>query len=46
MDLVGFYWISPTLAANAGLNVSPELKRKRNEMNKQIKAKVQTHVRN
>jgi len=31
MDLVGFYWVSPTRAAKAGSNVSPELKRK--EMN-------------
>lgn len=46
MDLVGFYWVSPTLAANAGSNVSPELKKKRYDMKKQIKTKAQTHVRN
>jgi len=31
MDLVGFYWVSPTLAVNAGSNVSPELKKKWNK---------------
>jgi len=36
----------PTLAANAGSNVSPELKKKRNDMKKQIKTKAQTLVRN
>jgi len=46
MDLVGFKWVSPTLAANAGSKVSPELKKKRNDMKKQIKTKAQTHVRN
>jgi len=46
MDIVGFYWVSPTLAANAGSNVSPELKKKRNDMKKQIKTYAQTHVRN
>jgi len=46
MDLVGFYWVSPTVAANAGSNVSPDLNKKRNDMKKQIKTKAQAHVRN
>jgi len=37
MELVGFYWVSPTLSANAGSGVSPELKKKINEVKKQIK---------